>query len=279
MNTEYELRSKRRGFTLIELIVAVAIVAVLVGAAVPVTSKVLSYKARMATRQELQVLADAAVEHFRDTRQLPAVVGDLIVDAGVSGWSGPYLPGVVADHVTGASGYERDAWSRSYVVSAAGDVVTIRSVGEDSLTGTGDDLSIQSDVTFVRREETLSELRILNQTVAQYNAVNQSSSPLSTTWSSAFNTLVAQGLLPNDSNYLTDGWGQPYEPTVLGGPLVELASPSLKSAASAGGQGGGSGAGGNSNAGNGNQGNKGKKGNKGNSGKKGNKGNKGGGKK
>lgn len=227
MNHARTPRRARRGFTLIELIVAVAILAVLVGAAVPVSSKVLSYKARMATRQELQLLADATVEYFRDTRQFPATVGALLVSSGASGWSGPYLPGVVADHVTGASGYEKDAWSRSYVVSRSGDVVTIRSIGEDARANTADDLLIQSNVTFVRREETLSELKILNQTIALYNAQYQTTAPLSSTWSTAFNTLVSQGLLPNDSDYLSDGWGQAYRATVPGGPLVELSSPSL----------------------------------------------------
>lgn len=220
-------RRARAGFSLIELIVAVAIMAVLVGAAVPITSKVLSHKARVATRAELQTLADASLEHFRDTGTLPTSIGNLIVDSGSAGWSGPYLPGVVTDHVTGSSGYEVDAWSRGYSVSVAGDVLTIRSAGDDASSGTADDLVIQANVTPVRRERTLSELKILNQSIAHYNSLYQLSAPLSATWATAFNSLVAQGLLPNDSDYLTDGWGQPYQSAGGAGPLVELVSASL----------------------------------------------------
>lgn len=213
------------GFTLIEMIVAIAIMAILVGAAVPVTSKVLTYKARKATREELQALAEAVLEHFRDTGTLPGGVDDLLVDSGAGGWTGPYLPGVVADHVTGASGYEVDAWSRAYTFSAADDALTVRSRGEDAASGTADDLVIVVDVTVVRREHTRDELKVLNQAITLYNGVHMATSPLPPTWAAAFNTLVAQGYLPNDSDYLTDGWGQAYAPT--GNPVVELRSTSM----------------------------------------------------
>lgn len=36
------------------------------------TAKVLTYKARKATREELQVLGDAALDCFRDTRTIRA---------------------------------------------------------------------------------------------------------------------------------------------------------------------------------------------------------------
>ena len=87
----------RAGFTLIEMIVVIAIMSIIVGAAIPVTSKALTYTARKETRSELQGLADASTEYFRDTLAKPAQVADLLVDPSVSGWSGPYLPGVVAD--------------------------------------------------------------------------------------------------------------------------------------------------------------------------------------
>jgi prepilin-type N-terminal cleavage/methylation domain-containing protein len=221
--------SAERGFTLIELIVAVAILALMIGAAVPVTAKMFAYKARMATRQELQMLAEASLERFRDTKTLPSGVDSLLVEGGVAGWTGPYLAGVVADHVTGASGYEVDAWSRGYRFTIAGDVVTLASRGEDAQFGTADDLSIAVDVTSVRREETLAELLLLNQSIRHYNSLYQVSAPLSTSWPTAFNTLVATGFLPNQTDYLTDGWGATYEASG-GAPLVELLSPTMAGA-------------------------------------------------
>ncbi len=223
----------RRGFTLIELIVAVAILALMIGAAAPVTSKVLAYKARMATRQELQLHADATLELFRDTKTLASGVASLLVANGVSGWTGPYLSGVVADHVTGSSGYEVDAWSRAYRFTIAGDVVTIASRGADAQFDTADDLAIAVDVTPVRREETLAELLVLNQSIRHYNSLNQLSAPLSTNWPAAFSTLVATGFLPNQPDYLTDGWNQTYVASG-GAPLVELVSPSMGGASGGG---------------------------------------------
>jgi len=218
----------RSGFTLIELVVVLAILAMLAGAAIPVTSKILTYKARKATREELQLLSDATVEYFRDTKAFPTSVGNLLTSPSLTGWTGPYLPGVVTDQVTGAVGYEVDAWSRAYVFSRSGDVVTIRSKGPNGASGDSDDVTILVDVTFVRREETVAELRLLNQAITHYNDAYLATAPLSATWSTAFTTLVAKGFLPNDSDYRTDGWGAAYVGSVPGvSPLVELVSPSM----------------------------------------------------
>jgi prepilin-type N-terminal cleavage/methylation domain-containing protein len=219
--------SLRRGFTLIELVIAISIVAVLAGAAIPVTAKVLTYKARKATREELQVLGDAALEHFRDTRTIPTTVSSLMVDSNVAGWSGPYLGGAVTDQLTGTSGFEVDAWSRSYRFTVSGDQLTIASRAEDATFGNTDDLSIVVDVGVARREETVAELKLLNQSINAYNATYLATAPLSMVWSTAYSTLVTRGFLPTYTGYLTDGWGQAYVPVGTGSPLVELTSTNL----------------------------------------------------
>lgn len=220
-------RARSRGFTLLELVVAVAILAVLAGAAIPVTSKVLTYKARKATREELQVLGDAALDYFRDTRAIPTSLSNLMVSGGTPGWSGPYLAGAVTDQLTGSSGFEVDAWSRAYRLTTAGDRLTIASRAEDATYGTADDLSIAVDVGVARREETTAELQLLNQAILAYNATYLASAPLPVTWSSAYSTLVTRGYLPNHAGYLTDGWNQGYIAVGTGGPLVELTSTTL----------------------------------------------------
>ena len=244
----------RRGFTLIELVIAIAIVAVLAGAAIPVTSKMLTYKARKATREELQVLGDAALDHFRDTRTIPTAISNLVVDAGASGWAGPYLGGAVTDQLTGSSGFEVDAWSRAYRFSVSGDQLTIASRAEDANFGSADDLAIVVDVGVARREETVDELTLLNQAVNAYNATYLASAPLASVWATAYSTLVTRGYLPSYTGYLTDGWDQAYVAVGSGGPLVELTSTNLAQSQA----GNGNGNGGNGNNGNGNNGKNGK---------------------
>ncbi|HVS19976.1 MAG TPA: prepilin-type N-terminal cleavage/methylation domain-containing protein, partial [Planctomycetota bacterium] len=183
------------GFTLLELIVAVAILAILAGAAIPVTAKVLTHKARQATRDELSQLGQAASECFRDTGVLPAGIADLIVDPGLAGWSGPYLPGVVTDQLSGASGYQVDAWSRPYDYATSGDTITLTSAAEDADFGSADDLVLEIDVTWIRREKTLEQLRVLNQAIVLYNGQYQSSDPLPANWTLALNKLATRGFL------------------------------------------------------------------------------------
>ncbi len=217
------------GFTLIEMVVAITIISIMVGAAVPVTSKILTYQARKATRQELQTLADAAAEYFRDTLVMPTTIQDLLVDPGVDGWSGPYLPGVVADRLTGKVGYQVDAWSRDYRVVISGSVLSIQSQGEDATWGTSQDLVLDLDVTPLRREETLDRLRIANSAIQRYNAALDVGEPgLPADWSTARATLVTAGYLPNDTRYQTDAWGADFVEDPVGlTPVVRIKSTNL----------------------------------------------------
>lgn len=224
------LRPDRTGFTLIEMVVVIAILSIIVGAAVPVTSKVLTYQARKATREELQALADASADYFRDTLEKPADVADLLVDPGVDGWSGAYLPGVVADSLTGKVGYEVDAWSRGYRVVIEGDVVSIQSRGEDASWGTSDDLVLDLDVTPLRRTETLDRLRIVNAAVQRYNDERGPMDPgLPANWTAARTMLVTNGYLPGDPTYQTDAWGDDLVEDPVGDtPVVKVGSVHLQ---------------------------------------------------
>jgi prepilin-type N-terminal cleavage/methylation domain-containing protein len=220
--------TSRLAFTLLELIVAVAILAILAGAAVPVTAKVLTYKARQATRDELALLGEAASQCFRDTNILPGGIDDLLVDPGTAGWSGPYLPGVVSDQLSGQSGYVVDAWSRAYRYSISGNAIRLASDGEDAQPGSTDDLELDVDVTWIRRERTLDQLRILNQAILLYNGLYQTTDPLPANWALALNKLVLRGLLPTTSGYLTDAWGSTFVETPAGSaPVVRVTSPNV----------------------------------------------------
>jgi len=221
--------TKQSGFSLLEMVVVVAIMSIIVGAAIPVTSKVMTYQARKATREELGALSDAAAEYLRDTLVHPSTIADLVIDPSVSGWSGPYLPGVVDDSLSGKIGYEVDAWSRDYSVSSSADVLTISSQGEDGTWSTSDDLEIEVDASPLRRSETRDRLAIANNAVQRYNAEKAPSDPiLPANWTSARSILISAGYLPNDSRYQTDAWGDDLVEDPVGGlPVVKVDSANL----------------------------------------------------
>lgn len=233
--------TKQSGFSLLEMVVVVAIMSIIVGAAIPVTSKVMTYQARKATREELGALSDAVAEYVRDTLAHPSSIADLVIDPSVSGWSGPYLPGVVDDSLSGKIGYEVDAWSRDYSLSSSGDVLTISSQGEDGTAGNSDDLEIEIDASPLRRAETRDRLMTVNNAVLRYNTEKDESDPaLVTNWSSARSTLISQGYLPDDGRYQVDAWGDDLVEDPVGDlPVVMIGSVNL-GVASGGGSGGGS---------------------------------------
>lgn len=221
-------RSARAGFTLIEIVIAVSILSILVGAAIPLTSKIVNSTSRRATLSELTGLSAAAEEYFTDTGVLPGQVGDLLVDPPVTGWTGPYVGGVTTDRLTGSSSFEVDGWSRAYTVAVAGDLWTCTSSGGDATFGTPDDIAVVLDVTGIRRRVSLERLSVINGAITRYNADWAATEPLPADYATCFARLVARGYLPNVNTYQLDGWGDGFTcdpPVTL--PVVRATSPNL----------------------------------------------------
>ncbi len=195
-----------------EVVLAVALVATLIGAAVPVTSGVMTHRARSATIDELAALSRASRAYFHDVRELPSNLRDLIAQPGrrAPDWAGPYLSEDAYDPLTGLQGYLLDAWSRPYQLVLEDDVLTLRSAAEDAVLGTEDDLSIRVDAGPLRLHETLERVRIVNQAIALYNAAYEQSAPLPANWTGVHKRLVGRGFLPDGAEYLVDGWGDSF---------------------------------------------------------------------
>jgi prepilin-type N-terminal cleavage/methylation domain-containing protein len=215
-----------RGFTLLELVITVAIMSILIGAAVPVASMFFRSKATRATRAELEELAAASAEYFLDTFQLPGEPEDLHVDPGVSGWQGPYMLTATDDPILGITDSLTDAWARSFLFDAPStSVLRIVSAGEDGTFDTEADIEVSLDVTPIRRAQTLLELKTINQAITLYNGVNLPDNPLSTSYSKILSDLALAGLLPSGAGFETDGWGDAYVSDPAGKtPVVRVGS-------------------------------------------------------
>ncbi|MEX2270831.1 MAG: prepilin-type N-terminal cleavage/methylation domain-containing protein [Vicinamibacterales bacterium] len=142
-----------RGFTLLEMSIALAIIAILAAVATPmILNRILEGRIN-ATGEEAQVLYEAMVGReaeqgsfgfVGDIGRLPASFGELAQPSGLPaytvstvrgvgmGWKGPYIN-------TGASAtdYLTDAFGRPYTGASTGQV---RSTGPDGIAGNADDI-------------------------------------------------------------------------------------------------------------------------------------------
>jgi general secretion pathway protein G len=247
--------AREQGFTLIELIVVVAILSILAGAALPVASRVVDRAARQSTRAELAALADAAHEYVRDTLQVPAAIADLErrPSPPVPGWSGPYLTRSIPDGPIGGapdrSGWEVDGWARPYVVEPFEHGLRVVSLGRNATrdvagpnvnggSAGSDDLVASLDVRPVLRERTLDTVGIVNRALDAFHARageragdgagTRSTEPLTAEVPAALAVLVEEGLLPGVDRFANDAWGRELvaDPPGLA-PLVRVRSCSM----------------------------------------------------
>jgi general secretion pathway protein G len=221
-------RRDRSGFSMLEIVVAVAIMTLIAGAAIPVVAKTIERAAREATRKELDAIAGASLEHVRDTGVLPASAAELGSSSSTPGWSGPYLGSSTIDTRSGLPSHEVDGWSRAYRFVPSTRTLLVESSGPDGTFGTSDDLSTTIDATPILRELTLAELDVLNGAIVAYNDVYLYTDPLPGTWSTALSRLVTTGFLPASSTFEQDAFGDEYVGVPPGAsPMVMVRSENL----------------------------------------------------
>jgi len=140
------------GFTLIEIIVVIAVISILAGTMVPSVVSQMDHHRATATRDEMQAIYLAVVGtpdgggYLADMGQLPPSLTELVQQgsqpgyslhlAGIGmGWEGPYLVGGFAD-----GSWLTDAWGHNYTYNASTGQLT--SPGRDGQLSTGDDITL-----------------------------------------------------------------------------------------------------------------------------------------
>ena len=213
-------KNDARGFTLIEVIVAVAVVAILASIALPMATAIEDRARVDATRSELAGLSEALRSYFEDNGAFPADLADLAADG--------FLAGGFDD-----AEIERDAWRNDYDYTPAALTATLISAGVDRTLATTDDLTITVEATPYARETTRDEIRTIRTALRNYETLRipNTLADLPAHWDSsggtagAFQELVNENLLPNDTRYLTDSWGSGY--SYSGTPADFVTSPNL----------------------------------------------------
>jgi len=108
----------RRGFSLIELLICVAIMLALAGGAVLRTDVVAEDARTAALRHNLKVLRQALDDHHADRRRFPARLAELVERR--------YLREIPVDPTTGS----RETWVAAPSAPGAGDVADVHSPTE-----------------------------------------------------------------------------------------------------------------------------------------------------
>ena len=86
-------KNMQPGFTMIELMISLAIIMVILGMVVPGAMKMLGKGNRAATQNTLKVIDSAIFEYKSDVHALPTKLEDLDKrPEGIQGWNGSYLP-------------------------------------------------------------------------------------------------------------------------------------------------------------------------------------------
>lgn len=178
------------GFTLIEVIVVIAVLGIVLGTAVPLAGAVVQADRRQEARVELAEIADALDAYWFDEAAFPTTLTD-------SGFLGVYLqPGVQGTATVDAFANQ----DYRYLVAGGGQVATVYSVGENGVDNgaSGEELVVNVYAAIPGTRRTWQRLRVIVEVLANHIEAGGSVG-------GAWPTLrAAIGL---GAGYDADGWG------------------------------------------------------------------------
>lgn len=164
---------RRAGFTIIELVVVVALVSFLAAVSVVAVTGSVGAAHEANTRQKLERLGEGVERYTRDADALPADL--LAIDDEY----------VASNYSAGADDSRRDVWGRDLVVATSASpkpagwlpgeatLFEIRSPGPDGVASSGDDVVGRTDVTSELRRQrdarTEADLAALRDSISRYN--------------------------------------------------------------------------------------------------------------
>ncbi len=141
--TQRASRSGQAGFTLVEMLVVIAIIGLIMGLIGPRVLNYLSESKVKTARIQLQSFSSALDLYYLDAGRFPSTAEGLAAlvrrTPGVAAWNGPYLKG---------GNVPSDPWNHPYIYRSPGehgpyDIVSYGADGQEGGSGTSTDISLE----------------------------------------------------------------------------------------------------------------------------------------
>ncbi len=125
--------SPSTGFSLIEIVVVIAVLSILAGMMAPMSVHLVDQRNAETTKKEMAEIKDGLLHYYEDVspNAFPTGLADLVTTpSGVTGWNGPYFSGAVSEVQT-------DGWGSNYTYQESGRYAIVISGGNNKSVDSG----------------------------------------------------------------------------------------------------------------------------------------------